>query len=251
METSSARASILRDARLRRAPQDDGNICLLRVRCLSKLVGRPTVFRRTPPHRVSRPVSRVLCGAGSRRRVTAIPLGRRLRGASSNLPGRPIRTSIRRIAPPRRPYSVLLPVGFAVPCPSPGTRCALTAPFHPCPSKPKPRQAVCSLWHFPWGHPRRTLSGTVCPWSPDFPPRRPFGVCAGRPSGRLTDQEWGRACATSRVTQFPPPRTPASLRHSRERRETPWRPRERGRRSSRPRRRWCSSARRPAAAPRA
>jgi len=33
---------------------------------------------------------------------------------------------------PRRSYSVLLPVGFAVPLPSPETRCALTAPFHPC-----------------------------------------------------------------------------------------------------------------------
>ena len=37
--------------------------------------------------------------------------------------------------PPRpcRPYSVLLPVGFAVPPPLPETRCALTAPFHPYP----------------------------------------------------------------------------------------------------------------------
>jgi len=32
-----------------------------------------------------------------------------------------------------RPYSVLLPVGFTVPRPSPAARCALTAPFHPCP----------------------------------------------------------------------------------------------------------------------
>ena len=31
-----------------------------------------------------------------------------------------------------RPYSVLLPVGFAVPPPLPGARCALAAPFHPC-----------------------------------------------------------------------------------------------------------------------
>ncbi len=31
----------------------------------------------------------------------------------------------------RRPYLVLLPVGFTVPSPLPGTRCALTAPFHP------------------------------------------------------------------------------------------------------------------------
>jgi len=105
---------------------------------MSKIGGAPDGFPSDAPHRVSRPVSRVLCGAGSRRRVTAIPLGRRLPGASSNLPGRPIRTSIRRISPPRRPYSVLLPVGFAVPRPLPGTRCALTAPFHPCQRRPKP-----------------------------------------------------------------------------------------------------------------
>src|SRR5215472_15093600 len=33
---------------------------------------------------------------------------------------------------PCRPYLVLLPVGFTVPLPLPGARCALTAPFHPC-----------------------------------------------------------------------------------------------------------------------
>ena len=33
---------------------------------------------------------------------------------------------------PCRPYSVLLPVGFAVPLTLPQARCALTAPFHPC-----------------------------------------------------------------------------------------------------------------------
>ena len=33
--------------------------------------------------------------------------------------------------PLRRPYSVLLPVGFAMPAPLPDPRCALTAPFHP------------------------------------------------------------------------------------------------------------------------
>src|SRR6185312_9474450 len=33
---------------------------------------------------------------------------------------------------PCRPYSVLLPVGFAVPPALPQARCALTAPFHPC-----------------------------------------------------------------------------------------------------------------------
>src|SRR6185437_5148687 len=33
---------------------------------------------------------------------------------------------------PRHPYLVLLPVGFAMPSPLPGPRCALAAPFHPC-----------------------------------------------------------------------------------------------------------------------
>jgi len=56
--------------------------------------------------------------------VTTIHLGRRLPGASSNLPGRPdpdtgpghhrLRADAR-----ARPYSVLLPVGFAVPLPLP------------------------------------------------------------------------------------------------------------------------------------
>ena len=40
-----------------------------------------------------------------------------------------------------------------------------------------------SLWHFLWGCPRRMLSGTVCRWSPDFPPQPPFGDCrSGRPA---------------------------------------------------------------------
>ena len=73
----------------------------------------------------SGPVSRVLSRA-------AISLGRRLLAASA----RPTRTSdgadsaVRDVPSP--PCLVLLPVGFAVPVLSPGPRCALTAPFHPC-----------------------------------------------------------------------------------------------------------------------
>ena len=50
---------------------------------------------------------------------------------------------------------------------------------------PHPQQAaigaVCSLWRFPWGYPRRALPGTDASWSPDFPrppsypPRRSYG----------------------------------------------------------------------------
>ena len=72
----------------------------------------------------------------------------------------------------RRPYSVLLPVGFTLPLLLPVARCALTAPFQPC-RRHYPKvlaPAVSSLWHCPWGCPRRALPGTVVPWSPDFPP---------------------------------------------------------------------------------
>ena len=59
-----------------------------------------------------------------------IHLGRLSPGASRDLPG------WRRGNAPgpkaRHPYSVLLPVGFTLPPLSPGARCALTAPFHPC-----------------------------------------------------------------------------------------------------------------------
>src|SRR5690348_15595271 len=121
--------------------------------------------------------------------VTAIHLARRSPGASSNLPERLIRTDPARR--PRRSYSVLLPVGFALPPALPRTRCALTAPFHPYPLLIPPPQAgegtvgrFCLCGTIPETvRPRRTLSGTVCPWSPDFPPRPPFGDCrSGRPA---------------------------------------------------------------------
>ena len=86
-----------------------------------------------------------------------------------------LETRLAVLRPPRRPYSVLLPVGFTVPSLLPRTRCALTAPFHPyLRRRLRWRKAVCFLLHFPWGRPRRMLSGTVCPWSPDFPPRLPI-----------------------------------------------------------------------------
>jgi hypothetical protein len=46
----------------------------------------------------------------------------------------------------RRPYSVLLPVGFAVPPALPPARCALTAPFHPCRGLITQRAAAVSLF---------------------------------------------------------------------------------------------------------
>ena len=73
------------------------------------------------------------CKPGSvpvRRRGMTIPLGRPLPGASRDRPGWQGGNAPDLAV--RHPYLVLLPVGFALPPPSPGTRCALTAPFHPC-----------------------------------------------------------------------------------------------------------------------
>ena len=66
--------------------------------------------------------------------VAAIHLGRRSRAASCNLPERRARKQAGTpFGAPCRSYSVLLPVGFAMPSPLPETRWALTPPFHPCP----------------------------------------------------------------------------------------------------------------------
>jgi hypothetical protein len=160
------------------------------------------------------PVSRVLC-ARIAPPAMAIHLGRPLPDASSNQPGRRCGNAFRRRRRPLcRPYSVLLPAGFTLPRLLPGARCALTAPFHPYfllglprsalleaflgayralrylrPDGPplcaalSLRKAVCFLWHFPWGRPRRTLSGAVFPWSPDFPPPGLTQAAAIRPTG--------------------------------------------------------------------
>jgi len=72
----------------------------------------------------------------------------------------------------RRPYSVLLQVGFALPPPLPEARCALTAPFRPYRIETR-RFVFCGTVPEEQGQapaPRRVLPGTFTPWSPDFPP---------------------------------------------------------------------------------
>src|SRR3954453_506085 len=61
--------------------------------------------------------------------------------------------------PRRRVRGALLPHPFTLTPNGPGRRSGAAS------------GAVCFLWHCPWGRPRRTLSGTVVPWSPDFPPQ--------------------------------------------------------------------------------
>jgi len=91
----------------------------------------------------------------------------------------------------RRTSRVAVPIRFCSRCGLPCRfRCRTRGALLPhlftltAPKPPKGRRrAVRSLWHCPWGRPRRTLSGTVCRWSPDFPLPQPFDRSgSGRPA---------------------------------------------------------------------
>ena len=102
--------------------------------------------------------------------------------------------------PPRRPYLVLLPEGFAMPPPLPGARCALTAPFHPC--SPALRlgtsgllSVALSLGLPPPGVTRLRASEEPGLSSAARPRRR------RRPSGRLARPDYARARTRSSPSQ--------------------------------------------------
>jgi len=102
-----------------------------------------------------------------------IPLGRPLLGASRDLPGQRLENlplpSLLGLAP-GGVYRAVTVAGDAV-------RSYRT--LSPLLEADRPPRAVCFLWHFPWGRPRRALPGTVFPWSPDFPPPGWFPVPEG------------------------------------------------------------------------
>ncbi len=117
----------------------------------------------------SRPVSRVLYGPGlSTPRVTAIPLGRPSPDASSNQPERPGPgdgpETLARFA------SLLFGLAPGGACLAADVAADAVRSYRTLSPLPTRRPAVCFLWRCPWGRPRRTLSGAVSPWSPDFPP---------------------------------------------------------------------------------
>ena len=113
--------------------------------------------------RSRRPVSRVL-SSPIRSNDDGWPFiwGVRYRIPRRDLPGQ------RRGNPPVeyttcRPYSVLLPVGFALPPPLPAARCAFTAPFHPYLLYPKARRRFSFCGTFPGVTPaRRYLAPCLC-----------------------------------------------------------------------------------------
>jgi hypothetical protein len=111
-------------------------------------------------------------------------------------------------SPLRRPYSVLLPVGFTMPTSLPKPRCALTAPFHPY----LPSQLALLRHGRPEGLPRQSPEGAEAGGSfsvalslgsppPDVIRHRmsrepglsspaAFRHLLERPSGRLTAYAW-------------------------------------------------------------
>ena len=104
----------------------------------SETGGGPARCGAGPPSHISRPVSRVLYGGGRSPtrdgHSSGTPVARRFeqptRTAGSGHRSWSTAAACA-VQAPRRPYSVLLPVGFAVPIALPQSRCALTAPFHP------------------------------------------------------------------------------------------------------------------------
>ena len=138
--------------------------------------------------------------------MTAIPLRRRLPGAFSNLPGRRDPDIDPDDCSPLVRKAIVVPSLFGL---APGGVCpaaCVTAgavrsyrTVSPLPvravllraSGEGAGPAVSSLWHFPWAHTRRMLSGTVCPWSPDFPLRPAFRPWPEQPSSRLTSKAMG------------------------------------------------------------
>ena len=122
----------------------------------------------------SRPVSRVLSMAH------AAPLDDHSSGmyVTAHLM-RPTRAAFRktRTGPPSLarllPLFSLAPGGVCRAASVTGRAVRSYRTLSPLPSPVAGREAVCFLWHFPWSRLRRTLSGTVSPWSPDFPHNAP------------------------------------------------------------------------------
>ena len=158
-----------------------------------------------------RPVSRVLSRAAAR--AMAIHLGRPSPGASRDRPGRQVRKQTPTILEPPYAAPTWSCSRRGLPCRARRRARGALLP-HPFTLARRPRgpgRAVSSLWHFPWGRPRRALPGSVPPWSPDFPPPRLQGDDGGHPA------VW-RLLTTPRLApgQAPaPPTPPAASAHTR------------------------------------
>src|SRR6476469_8411537 len=97
-------------------------------------------------------------------------------------------------SPLRRPYSVLLPVGFAMPAPLPDPRCALTAPFHPYFLRRGSGSFSVAL---SLGSPPPDVIRHRMSREPGLSSPAAFRPLPERPSGRLTAYAWAFVTVSS------------------------------------------------------
>ena len=139
-------------------------------------------------NRISWPVSRVLF-----MRRTALDDHSSGASVAGHLM-QPTRTAAQKPAWGQRPRAV--PIWFCsrwgLPCRHCCQRRGALLP-HPFTLTPDMSGAVCFLWHFPWGHPRRALPGTVFPWSPDFPPPKAAAIRPADPLALGANRELRQA----------------------------------------------------------
>jgi hypothetical protein len=147
------------------------------------------------------------------RRGMAIPLGRPLPDASRDRPGWQGGNTPGLAA--GHPYLVLLPVGFALPPPSPAARCALTAPFHPC--RPENRGWRCVSVALSLGSPPPGVTRHRISVEPGLSSPRASGE---RPSGRLADPHKGCRRAEVKSSRRAMRCAPGSRRRARRRSRT-------------------------------
>jgi hypothetical protein len=164
----------------------------------SKLAGARRCCRRAPLSNQPTCKPGSVARATKAERVTTIPLGRRLPDASSDLPEWPDPDIDPADCSARHSYSVLLPVGFAVPLPSPATRCALTAPFHPCRAYATLRGGLFSV-ALSLGLPPPDVIRHRMSTEPGLSSRAAFRHWRERPSSRLTPKGWSVCALSSRA----------------------------------------------------
>jgi hypothetical protein len=175
--------------------------------------------QRSAKSRARQPVSRVLSPPPVEWRWMTIPLGRPLPDASRDLPGRLARKPAFPPQRERRPYLVLLPVGFTVPSPLPATRCALTAPFHlrPQAAGPGGQTALCGTFprvapagHYPAPCFRgaRTFLPRVAPGAAIRPPDPSYMSPRGR-AFSTDHKSWSRPSRRASVAWSGRPSTQA------------------------------------------
>ena len=168
--------------------------------------GSPYSTPRCPLPRRSLSGGAAICRATSQRtrrcgddHSSGTPVARRL--------ARPTRTAARKMRPPVAPEGSagqqslfgLAPGGV---CRAASVAEAAVRSYRTLsPLPPVAGAAVCFLWHFPWGRPRRTLSGTVSSVEPGL---SSAGSPRQRPSGPLApDRDVGSPLAS---VNHPPPR---------------------------------------------